>query len=183
MMMTPGNIVRSLDEMAGLRVQTTSPELGLAIVRMRGLRGQYTRLLSDGVPLYFDLPAGSLRSRSRRWISTGSKSSQAARRRSSARTRWPAQSTCCRAGPDRTANREFLFSQSAPDATDGVLWLSSPPDRIVEPHVPRQRAPAERKRRGRRRLVGHSRVARGRRAPAGVLEQRTRDGRSPARRA
>ena len=27
-------------------------------MRIRGLRGQYTRLLSDGVPLYFDLPGG-----------------------------------------------------------------------------------------------------------------------------
>ena len=58
MLVTPGSIVRSLDEMAALRVQTTSPELGLTTLRIRGLRGQYTRLLSDGVPLYFDLPGG-----------------------------------------------------------------------------------------------------------------------------
>ena len=28
--------------------------------------------------------------------------------------------------PGKVANREFLFSQSTPDATDGVLWLASP---------------------------------------------------------
>ena len=29
--------------------------------------------------------------------------------------------------PAKEPNREFLFNQSAPDATDGVFWISSPP--------------------------------------------------------
>src|SRR5204863_136820 len=52
MMMTPGDIVMMLNEMGGMRVQTTSPSLGAASVRMQGMRGRYTRFLSDGLPLF-----------------------------------------------------------------------------------------------------------------------------------
>ena len=45
-MMTPGDIVMMLNEMGGLRVQTTSPSLGAASVRIQGMRGRYTRFLS-----------------------------------------------------------------------------------------------------------------------------------------
>src|SRR2546421_5278001 len=51
-MMTPGDIVMMLNEMGGLRVQTTSPALGAASVRIQGMRGRYTRFLSDGLPLF-----------------------------------------------------------------------------------------------------------------------------------
>ncbi len=50
--MTPGDITMMLNESSGLRVQTTSPSLGGASVRVQGLRGRYTQLLSDGLPLY-----------------------------------------------------------------------------------------------------------------------------------
>ena len=52
MLMTPGDIVMMLNEMGGLRVQTTSPGLGAASVRIQGMRGRYTRFLSDGLPLF-----------------------------------------------------------------------------------------------------------------------------------
>ena len=52
LMMTPGDISMLLNETAGLRVQTTSPALGGAGVRIQGLRGRYTQILSDGLPLY-----------------------------------------------------------------------------------------------------------------------------------
>jgi iron complex outermembrane receptor protein len=52
MMMTPGDVSMMLNETSGLRVQTTSPSLGGANVRVQGLRGRYTQLLSDGLPLY-----------------------------------------------------------------------------------------------------------------------------------
>jgi outer membrane receptor for ferrienterochelin and colicins len=52
MMMTPGDVAMMLNETSGLRVQTTSPSLGGAGVRVQGLRGRYTQLLSDGLPLY-----------------------------------------------------------------------------------------------------------------------------------
>ncbi len=52
LLMTPGDITMMLNESSGLRVQTTSPSLGGASVRVQGLRGRYTQLLSDGLPLY-----------------------------------------------------------------------------------------------------------------------------------
>lgn len=50
--MRPGNIAMLLSETGGLRVQTTSPGLGAANVRVQGLSGRYTQLLTDGLPLY-----------------------------------------------------------------------------------------------------------------------------------
>jgi outer membrane receptor for ferrienterochelin and colicins len=52
MLMTPGDIVMMLNETGGLRVQSTSPSLGAASVRVQGMRGRYTRFLSDGLPLF-----------------------------------------------------------------------------------------------------------------------------------
>ena len=52
MLMTPGDISMMLNETGGLRVQTTSPSLGGAGVRVQGLRGRYTQILADGLPLY-----------------------------------------------------------------------------------------------------------------------------------
>jgi len=52
MLMTPGDIVMMLNEMGGMRVQTTSPSLGAASVRVQGMLGRYTSFLSDGLPLF-----------------------------------------------------------------------------------------------------------------------------------
>ena len=52
LLMTPGDITMMLNETSGLRVQVTSPSLGGASVRIQGLRGRYTQILSDGLPLY-----------------------------------------------------------------------------------------------------------------------------------
>lgn len=52
LLMTPGDITMLLNETGGLRVQTTSPSLGGANARIQGLRGRYTLLLADGLPLY-----------------------------------------------------------------------------------------------------------------------------------
>ncbi len=52
MLMTPGNIAMLLNETGGLRVQVTSPSLGAANIRVQGMRGRYTQLLADGLPLY-----------------------------------------------------------------------------------------------------------------------------------
>lgn len=52
LLMTPGDISMLLNETAGLRVQPTSPSLGGASVRIQGLRGRYTQILTDGLPLY-----------------------------------------------------------------------------------------------------------------------------------
>lgn len=56
-LMTPGDIAMLLNETGGLRVQNSSPSLGGANVRIQGLRGRYTLLLSDGLPLHGE-PAG-----------------------------------------------------------------------------------------------------------------------------
>jgi len=58
MLMTPGDIVMMLNEMGGMRVQTTSPALGAASVRVQGMRGRYTGFLSDGLPLFGQQGAG-----------------------------------------------------------------------------------------------------------------------------
>jgi iron complex outermembrane receptor protein len=50
--MTPGNVAMLLNETGGLRVQVTSASLGAANVRVQGLRGRYTQMLADGLPLY-----------------------------------------------------------------------------------------------------------------------------------
>ena len=52
LLMTPGDITMMLNETSGLRVQVTSPSLGGASVRMQGMKGRYTQILSDGLPLY-----------------------------------------------------------------------------------------------------------------------------------
>ena len=57
--MTPGDVAMLLNESSGLSVQTTSPSLGGANVRVQGVSGRYTQILSDGLPLYGG-QAGSL---------------------------------------------------------------------------------------------------------------------------
>ncbi len=52
LLMRPGNISMILAETGGLRVQVTSPSLGAANIRVHGMRGRYTQLLADGLPLY-----------------------------------------------------------------------------------------------------------------------------------
>lgn len=52
LVMTPGDVSMMLTETNGLRVQVTSPSLGSANVRVQGLRGRYTQILADGLPLY-----------------------------------------------------------------------------------------------------------------------------------
>lgn len=49
---TPGDITMVLNEKAGVRVQASSPALGTASVRIQGMRGRYTRVLSDGLPIF-----------------------------------------------------------------------------------------------------------------------------------
>ncbi|MCV2884496.1 TonB-dependent receptor [Aestuariibacter sp. AA17] len=50
--MRPGNISMLVAETGGVRMQTTSPALGSANIRLQGLYGRYTQLLADGLPLY-----------------------------------------------------------------------------------------------------------------------------------
>lgn len=50
-LMVPGNIAMLVAETPGIRVQVTSPTLGSSNVRVQGLRGRYTQILTDGLPL------------------------------------------------------------------------------------------------------------------------------------
>jgi hypothetical protein len=52
----PGNLTTLLNELGGLRVQAIVPALGGAELRLQGLRGRYTQILTDELPLYGDQP-------------------------------------------------------------------------------------------------------------------------------
>jgi len=52
LLMTPGDVVMLLNETGGARAQTANPSLGGAAIRIRGLRGRYTQILADGLPLF-----------------------------------------------------------------------------------------------------------------------------------
>jgi iron complex outermembrane receptor protein len=58
LVMRSGDISMLLNEMGGMRVQTTSPALGASSVRMQGMLGRYTTVLSDGLPLFGQQGAG-----------------------------------------------------------------------------------------------------------------------------
>jgi outer membrane receptor for ferrienterochelin and colicins len=49
---SPGNVAELLTEAGGVRVQKSSAALGSVGVRIRGLSGRYTKILSDGLPLF-----------------------------------------------------------------------------------------------------------------------------------
>jgi len=48
----PGNLSTLLEELGGIRVQSASPGLGGAGLRVQGLRGRYSQILADELPLY-----------------------------------------------------------------------------------------------------------------------------------
>ena len=128
LLMTPGNIAMLLDGMRGLRAQNTSPELGLTMLRIRGLRGQYTRLLSDGVPLDWDRAGGlapmQIAPMDLAQVEVLTDGASAIFGGNSL----AGVINMLSRRPDPTPNREFLFSQSASGGTDGAFWLSTPPD-------------------------------------------------------
>ena len=54
---SPGSAVAIFREPnALLKVQTTAPSLGSSAVRIQGLRGRYTQILADGLPIYGNEP-------------------------------------------------------------------------------------------------------------------------------
>lgn len=52
LLMSPGSIANLLSETPGVQTQIVSPGLGAANIRIQGLKGRYTQLLSDGLPLF-----------------------------------------------------------------------------------------------------------------------------------
>ncbi len=50
LLMTPSNVAMLLNESTGMRVQTTSATSNAMNLRIQGLAGRYTQLLTDGIP-------------------------------------------------------------------------------------------------------------------------------------
>ena len=126
MLMTPGDIGMALNETGGLRVQTTSPSLGAAGVRIQGMRSRYTRFLFDGLPVFGSQPSGLgllqtppmdlnqievIKGVSSALYGAGALGgvvNLVSRR------------------PGDEPEHEFLMNQSTRGGTDAVLWLSAP---------------------------------------------------------
>jgi len=126
MLMAPGDIAHLLGEMPGVRTQVTTPVLGTTVVRIQGLPGRYTRLLSDGMPLFGDRPGGYAPVRIPPMdINKVEVIKGAASAFYGADALAGAVNLLSRQ-PGTQPAREFLFSQSAPSATNAVLWLSTP---------------------------------------------------------
>ena len=126
LLMTPGDIAMLLNETAGLRVQTTSPSLGGAAVRVQGLQGRYTQLLSDGLPLYGG-QSGGLGLLQIPPMDLG----QVEVIKGAASALYGATAlggviNLVSRRPQAEAERELLLNQTTRGGSDGVLWLSSP---------------------------------------------------------
>jgi outer membrane receptor for ferrienterochelin and colicins len=126
LMMTPGDIVMMLNEMGGLRVQATSPSLGAASVRIQGMRGRYTRFLSDGLPL-FGVQVGSFGLLQIPPIDLG----QVEVIKGVASSLYGAGAmggvvNLVSRRPGKETERELLVNRSSRGATDGIFWTSTP---------------------------------------------------------
>ncbi len=124
--MTPGDVSMLLNETSGLRVQTTSPSLGGAGVRVQGLQGRYTLLLADGLPLYggqagglglLQIPPVDL---ARVEVIKGSASALYGSNALGGVVNFISR----RPGEDGT--RELLINQTTRGGTDGVLFMGAP---------------------------------------------------------
>jgi iron complex outermembrane receptor protein len=124
-MMTPGDVVMLLNETGGMRVQATSPSLGAASIRIQGMRGRYTRFLSDGLPLFgeqvslglMQIPPIDL---GRVEVIKGVASSLYGAGAMSGVVNLVSKR------PAATAEHQLLFNASTRGATDGGLWYSTP---------------------------------------------------------
>ena len=126
MLMTPGDIVMLLNEMGGMRVQTTSPSLGAASVRIQGMQGRYTRFLSDGLPLYGSQPGGlGLLQIPPMDLGQVEVIKGVASALYGAGAMGGVVNLVSRR-PGDEPEREVLVNQSTRGATDGLVWLSSP---------------------------------------------------------
>jgi iron complex outermembrane receptor protein len=125
-MMTPGDIVMMLNEMGGLRVQATSPSLGAASVRIQGMKGRYTRFLSDGLPLFgqqvgsfglLQIPPADL---AQVEVIKGVASSLYGAGAMGGVVNLVSKR------PGAQTEREAVLNRSSRGATDGVFWYSAP---------------------------------------------------------
>ena len=125
MLMTPGDIVMMLNEMGGMRVQATSPALGAASVRVQGMRGRYTRVLSDGLPLFGEVSGlGLLQIPPMDLGQVEVIKGVASALYGGGAMGGIIDLISRRPGDEPEA--EVLLNQSTRGGTDGVLWYSSP---------------------------------------------------------
>jgi iron complex outermembrane receptor protein len=122
--MTPGDVSMMLTETNGLRVQVTSPSLGAASVRVQGLRGRYTQVLADGLPLYgppgtigiLHIPPMDLAQvEVIKGVASALYGGSALGGVINLISRQPQRDS---------PERELLINQTSRGGTDGVLWLS-----------------------------------------------------------
>jgi iron complex outermembrane receptor protein len=124
-MMTPGDVSMLLNETNGLRVQTTSPSLGGANVRIQGLRGRYTQILADGLPLYGG-QAGSIGVLQIPPMDLGQV--EVIKGVASALYGMSAIGGVVNLVSRRPSadTRELLINQTSHEGTDAILWLAQP---------------------------------------------------------
>lgn len=125
MLMTPGDIVMMLNEMGGMRVQTTSPSLGAASVRIQGMRGRYTRVLSDGLPLFGEVGGLGLLQIPPMDLGQVEVIKGVASALYGAGAMGGVVNLLSRR-PGSEHEEEFLFNRSSRGATDAVSFLSGP---------------------------------------------------------
>ncbi len=126
MLMTPGDIGMLLNETGGLRVQTTSPSLGASSVRIQGMRGRYTRFLSDGLPVFGSQPSGlGLLQIPPMDLNQVEVVKGVASALYGAGALGGVVNLLSRR-PGDEPERELLVNQSTRGGTDGLLWLSAP---------------------------------------------------------
>jgi len=125
MLMTPGDIVMMLNEMGGMRVQATSPSLGAASVRIQGMRGRYTRVLSDGLPLFGDVGGLGLLQIPPMDLGQVEVVKGVASALYGAGAMGGVINLLSRR-PVAEPEHEFLFNQSTRGATDAVAFLAAP---------------------------------------------------------
>ena len=125
MLMTPGDIVMMLNEMGGMRVQATSPSLGAASVRIQGMRGRYTRVLSDGLPLFGEVGGLGLLQIPPMDLGQVEVIKGVASALYGAGAMGGVINLLSRR-PTGAAEREFLLNRSSRGATDAVAFLSAP---------------------------------------------------------
>ena len=124
LLMTPGDIAMLLNETAGLRVQPTAPSLGGASVRIQGLSGRYTQILSDGLPL-FGAQTGALGPLQIPPMDLG----QVEVIKGVASALYGASAlggvvNLVSRRPGQEAERELLLNQSTLGGSDAILWSS-----------------------------------------------------------
>ena len=125
MLMTPGDIVMMLNEMGGMRVQATSPSLGAASVRVQGMKGRYTRFLSDGLPLFGEVGGLGLLQIPPMDLAQVEVIKGTASSLYGAGAMAGVVNLISRR-PGAEPERELMLNRSSRGATDAILWYATP---------------------------------------------------------